>query len=55
MKKLLLGAASLALITACAHHKEAPPPSIAETLVPEKAPEATFCRGLWKSFSAGRR
>lgn len=36
MKKLLLSAASLALITACAHHKEAPAPAVAETLVAEK-------------------
>ena len=32
MKKLLLGAASLALITACAHHKEAPAPALAESV-----------------------
>lgn len=30
MKKLLLGVASLALVAACAHHKEAPPPSALE-------------------------
>ena len=38
MKKLLLGAASLALITACAHHKEAPPPATLDTAVAEKTP-----------------
>ena len=36
MKKLLLGAASLALITACAHHKEAPvAPEATLAVVPE--------------------
>ncbi|WP_291206378.1 M13 family metallopeptidase [Hyphomonas sp.] len=45
MKKLLLGAASLALITACAHHKQAPPPSTAETLAPAPAPEKVAAPG----------
>ena len=36
MHKLLLGAASLALITACAHHKEAPvAPEATLAVVPE--------------------
>jgi putative endopeptidase len=44
MKKLLLGAASLALITACAHHKEAPPPSTldAAPAIAEATPPAKF-------------
>jgi putative endopeptidase len=41
MKKLLLGAASLTLITACAHHKDAAPPEApgAATLAPAKPAE----------------
>ena len=41
MKKLLLGAASLALITACAHHKDiaAPEPAEAAALAPAKPAE----------------
>ena len=41
MKKLLLGAASLTLITACAHHKDAAPPEApsAARLTPAKPVE----------------